>query len=111
MTLSKPEIRTLIEIYSSKESISEIARALGVGLSQVSATVTSLEKKLLCKKIRHGKHVKIGMANTVSAEAFRTLLIQNKPFKLESFLFGIRFRILSFCGAPYGVTASPWERW
>ena len=97
MALSKPEIRTLIEIYSGKKSISEIAVTLGVGLSQVSATVTSLEKKLLCRKNRMGKCVRIEMANSASAEAFRTLLIQNKPLKLEDFLYGIRFRILSSC--------------
>ena len=66
MTLSKPEIRTLIEIYSGKESISEIAKALYVGLSQISTIVTSLEKKLLCKKIRQGKYVKIEMSNSVT---------------------------------------------
>ncbi len=97
MTLSKPEIRTLIEIYSGKESISEIAQAIGVGFKQVSKVVIGLEKKLLCKKIRQGKHVRIEMSNSVSAITFRTLLIQNKPLKLEDFLFGIRFRILSSC--------------
>jgi len=97
MTLSKPEIRVLIEIYSGKESISEIAKDLDVGFKQISKVVIGLEKKLLCKKIRQGKHVKIEMSNSVPATKFRTLLIQNKPLKLENFLYGIRFRILSCC--------------
>ena len=97
MTLSKPEIRVLIEIYSGKETLSEIAKVLHVGFKQVSKVVISLEKKLLCKKIRQGKHVRIEMSDSYPASAFRTLIIQNKPLKLDSFLYGIRFRILSSC--------------
>jgi len=97
MTLSKAEVKTLIEIYSGKKSISEISKALQVGFSQVSTVVSSLENKQLCSKVRQGKHVKIRMTNTPVAVAFRRLIVQDKPFKLDKFLYGIKFRILSSC--------------
>lgn len=97
MTLSKAEIKALIEIYSGKKSIRKLAESLHVGISSVSVAVSSLEKKHLCMKIRHGKHIEIGMADTSLAIAFRKLIIQSKPLKLDKFLFGLRFRILSAC--------------
>ena len=97
MTISKAEIKTLIEIYSGKKSIAEIAASLQVCLSSVSTIVSGLEKKHLCRKIRHGKHIEIGMSNTSLAMAFRRLIVQSKPFKLDNFLYGLKFRILSSC--------------
>ncbi len=97
MDLSRSDIKVLIEIYSGKRSISMISAAVGAGPSQVSAVVSRLEKKKLCRKKRNGKRIDIEMADNSLGLAFRRLIINSRPLMIEKFLYGIRLRILSSC--------------
>ncbi len=97
MTLTKPEIRALVEIYSGRDNIGSISEAMDISLGTVSAIIKKLEKKSLCIKIRKGKRIKVALAATSPAEEFRKLVTQRKQSNLQSFLYGLNFNILSSC--------------
>jgi predicted transcriptional regulator len=97
MALTKPEVKALVEIYSGRSTLSGLSETLQLSLSSISLTVQRLVDKHLCQKKRKGKSFHIEPSQSAAGEAFRNLIVARKPFGLEAFLFGLRFRVLSLC--------------
>ncbi len=95
--ITKMMIKTLTLIANGIDKTNEIAKAMNLSRTWVSDIITKLEEQKFITRRRKGNRTYLELAETSFAQGFKHL-IKTKPYiKFESFLYGLNFRILSYC--------------
>lgn len=96
-SVTKGMIKVLLSITLGSNTREKIAENLGLSKTWVSDNVTKLERSKFVYKKRKGNTVYLELADTGFAREFKNMFESNPYIKFEDFLFGLNFRILSFC--------------
>src|SRR3989344_7765487 len=97
LLISKRMIKVLSSIASGLNTREKIAKNLGLSKTWISDNAAKLEEFKFIYKKRKGNAVYLELADTSFAQEFKNML-ENSPYiKFEDFLYGLNFKILSFC--------------
>lgn len=95
--ITKGAIKVLSLVARGADNREKISKELKLSKTWVSDNLTKLEKLKFIIRKRKGNKVLIKLTETSFAQEFRDL-IRSKPYvKFEDFLYGLNFRILSYC--------------
>jgi len=97
MELNRSKIELLKAIVEGSRTRKEIAKATNLSINRCSEILIELEKDGFITRKRINKRLVIEIAYLPYAQQFKELAISSSAFKIEDFLTGIRFRILSCC--------------
>jgi len=97
LLISKRMIKVLSSITSGLNTREKIAKNLGLSKTWISEIVTKLEKSKFIYKKRKGNAVYLELADISFAQDFKNMIENSPNIKFEDFLYGLNFRILSFC--------------
>lgn len=95
--ITKMMIKTLTTIANGIDKTDEIAKAMNLSRTWVSDTITKLEKQKFIIRRRKGNRVYLELAETSFAQEFKHLVKTKPHIRFEGFLYGLNFRILSYC--------------
>lgn len=90
-------VKVLSLIAKGADNREEIANKLDLSKTWISDNLTKLEKLRFVTKERKGKSVYLSLAETSFAQEFKNLVESRPSIKFEDFLYGLNFRILSYC--------------
>lgn len=96
MYLSRPMLRTLIEVVNGISSINKLSKRMHKSISWTSEIVTKLEKERFIIKKRKGLKKQILLSNSTFAQKFKEMFYMQTKLNYSDFLYGERFRILAF---------------
>ncbi|MBL7147974.1 MAG: hypothetical protein ISS82_04065 [Nanoarchaeota archaeon] len=96
MELNKTGIKILDIIVKGANNREKISKALDLSKTWVSDNLSKLEKLKFIKKNRK-RTVYVELSETSFAQEFKNMLENNTNIKFEDFLYGLNFRILSYC--------------
>ncbi len=97
LLISKRMIKVLSSITSGLNTREKIAKNLGLSKTWISEIITKLEKSKFIYKKRKGNAVYLELSYISFAQEFKNMIENNPNIKFEEFLYGLNFRILSFC--------------
>lgn len=97
MGLNRSKIELLKAIVDGKKTRKNIAEAAKLSINRCSEILIELEKEGFIMRKRINKRLVIEIANLPYAQKFKELFIAMPAFRIEDFLVGVRFKILSCC--------------
>jgi len=95
MQLTRPMVKTLVQIVKDNVSIKDIAKILKKSENWVSEIITKLEKEGFVTKQRLGLKKTLSLSTTSHAQLFKEMIYKQKA-NYSEFLYGERVRILAF---------------
>lgn len=97
MEINKPIMR-ILKILSKREcSIKDLSRQMDLSLKETYQIIKKLEKLNFIKRIKKEKITCIDLADVSFAQKFKELIHTMTHVNFEDFLYGLNFRILSYC--------------
>ncbi len=95
--LTKGMVRVFSQVVWGEDNRKKIANTLGLSKTWVSDNLTKLEKSRFVTKKKRGKEVYLGVAETSFAQELKNLVESQPTIRFDDFLYGLNFRILSYC--------------
>ncbi len=97
MILNKSDIKALVCIFNGASDRQQIANKLKVTINRLTPLLKNLESLDFIAIERKNRKLIIRPSKTQHAHAFKNMLILEPGMKYEEFLYGLNFRMLSYC--------------
>lgn len=95
--ITKGMIKVLRLIAQEADNREKISRELGLSKTWISDNLSKLEKLRFIIKKRKGKALYLELAETSFAQEFKNVIENSPHIRFEDFLYGLNFKILSYC--------------
>lgn len=95
--ITKKMIKVLTLIVQGHDTRKKIAEKLGLSETWISDNLSKLEKLRFITKKRKYRMVYLELAENSFAQEFKSLVESKPSINFEDFLYGLNFRILSYC--------------
>ena len=97
MALTKSELKALTRIFKGDSTRKELAKSLNVTVNRLSPLLECLKYMDFIEITRKNRNLIIRPSKTQHAYLFKKLLILEPGTKYEDFLYGLNFKLLSYC--------------
>ncbi|MEA3513957.1 MAG: hypothetical protein U9R34_00610, partial [Nanoarchaeota archaeon] len=97
MILKKSDIKALVCIFNGASNREQIAQSLEVSVNRLTPLLKNLESLDFITIALKNRKLIIRPSKTQHAHAFKKMLILEPGMKYEDFLYGLNFRMLSYC--------------
>lgn len=105
-TITRGMIRVLTLVCKGSSTIKDLSRELNLSSTRIYDVIADLEKLNFVVKERKGMTINIKLAETDYAQEFKRMINVKNYVKFEEFLYGLNFRILSYCIAGWKAVKS-----
>jgi len=97
MTLTKSEVKAITSIFRGASTREKIAKDLKVSVNRLSPLLKCLKSKDFIAIEKRNRKLIIQPAKTQHAILFKKMLILEPGTSYDGFLYGLNFRLLSYC--------------